>query len=180
MFEKGMIEMKKKVIVILIIVVMVGGLILKKNSAAPKTIPESNEQNVVVEKIIIEIKGEIYRPGIYICSSEDRVYSVINLAGGLTSFAEVSSLNLAQKVIDGMVIVIPKRDDSKECPANKISINQASLHELMSLKGIGEARAKSIIDYREINGPFTRIEELLKINGISENIFNQIKDDICL
>ena len=60
----------------------------------------------------------------------------------------------------------------------KISINTASLEELMTLKGIGEAKAKKIIDYRNTNGYFEKIEDILNVSGIGESIFNKIKDNI--
>lgn len=171
--------MKKKLLICGVILLIVVALVFKNKPPTEKPYPEPSTPNNVIEKIVIEIKGEINRPGIYICNSDDRIYSVINLAGGLTSFAEISSLNMAQKVFDGMVIVIPKRNETTKT-TGKVSINQASLPELMSLKGIGEARAKAIIEYREKNGPFISIEGLKNVNGISESIFNQIKDDISL
>lgn len=64
--------------------------------------------------------------------------------------------------------------------SNKISINNASLEELITLTGIGEAKAKDIIAFREKNGPFKNIEEITKVPGIGENIFAQIKENITL
>lgn len=63
---------------------------------------------------------------------------------------------------------------------NKININTAGKEELMMLTGIGEAKAESIMDYREKNGSFTSIEELMQIEGIKEGVFNKIKDDITI
>ena len=63
---------------------------------------------------------------------------------------------------------------------SKVSINKASIEELMTLEGIGESKAKAIIDYREKNGEFTTIEDLLKVNGIGESLFAKIKENITL
>ncbi len=60
----------------------------------------------------------------------------------------------------------------------KVSINSSSLEELMTLSGIGEAKAKDIISYRETNGPFERIEDIMNVSGIGENLFAKIKEDI--
>lgn len=64
--------------------------------------------------------------------------------------------------------------------SNKVSINNASLEELMTLPGIGEAKAKDIISYREANGPFQAIEDLTKVSGIGESILAKIKENITL
>ncbi len=61
----------------------------------------------------------------------------------------------------------------------KININTAGVTELVKLNGIGEALSQRIIDYREENGAYVTIEEIMKVPGISENKFDAIKDYIC-
>ena len=68
----------------------------------------------------------------------------------------------------------------KEEKTGKISINNATKEELMTLPGIGESKAKEIINYREKNGPFKTVEDLKKVTGIGDNIFAQIKENITL
>lgn len=63
---------------------------------------------------------------------------------------------------------------------SKISINTATLEELLTLSGIGEAKAKSIIEYREKNGAFTLLEDLTKVDGIGQALFDKIKENITL
>lgn len=74
----------------------------------------------------------------------------------------------------------PKAESKTEKPATKIDINTASVEELTVLPMIGEARAKSIVDYRTKNGPFRSIEEIVEIKGIDVKIFTKIKDSICV
>lgn len=169
----------KKILIIsgLIILVVVGFIINKKddiNVEIPKIINDGKEK----AKIIVEIKGEVNVPGIYILEEDARVYDLIYLAGGVTVHAKTDTLNLATKLSDGSLIIIAREQNTNV--KNKISINTASLNELMSLPGIGEAKARSIISYRNENGSFIILEDLMNVTGISENIFEQIKESICL
>jgi len=68
--------------------------------------------------------------------------------------------------------------ESSSNTSSKISINTATLEELMTLPGIGESKAKDIINYRESNGPFNTIEDITKVTGIGESIFAKIKENI--
>ncbi len=61
-----------------------------------------------------------------------------------------------------------------------ISINQASKEELLQLQGIGEAKANNIIAYRNLHGPFSKLEDLMNVSGISSSIYDNIKNKICL
>lgn len=115
---------------------------------------------------------------------------VINESGGLTLKADTSSINLSEKITDEMLIVIPSIDDEKSEIVNnkipskkepndgKISINTGSIDELKRIKGIGEVKAKSIIEYRNQNGKFKSIEEIKNVNGIGNSTFEKIKNYI--
>ena len=169
-----------------------------------------------VEKVKVDIKGEINNPGIYSLTTDSRVIDVIAQAGGLTENADTSVINLSKKLSDEMVIIVYSKfqvqdfkktkeievqveekciqkdenalkndacitSDSlkEEVKANgKISLNKATKEELMTLTGIGEAKAKDIINYRDKNGGFKTIEDLKKVNGIGDSIFAKIKENI--
>ncbi len=141
-------------------------------------------------KIIVDIKGEVKNPSTYEVNIDDRVFDVINLANGLTENADVTEINLSEKVYDEMVIIIPSKNTNIENSSNeltnnnqikkdsKISINSASIEELMTLDGIGKAKAKNIIDYRNKKGKFKSIEEIKNVSGIGETLFEKIKNNI--
>lgn len=137
-------------------------------------------ENPVIEEIdydiIVEIKGEVLYPAIYTLPNNTRISDLISLAGGLTSLADTNNINQATKLIDGMIVTIPKKEVVSD--TNKVNINTATKEELMTLSGIGEAKAQAIIDYRITNGNFSSIEDLLNVNGISETLFNTIKEFI--
>lgn len=154
----------------------------EKVFAEEKEITES--VNKEGHSIIVDIKGEIKNPGIYTVDFNDRVYDVIKKAGGFTNEADESQINLAQKVFDEMVIFVPSINLSGEGEqiinpsSDKIRINYATQEELEQLKGIGPSKASSIIQYREENGPFQSLEDLLNVTGIGEKTLENIKEDI--
>lgn len=163
---------------------------------------KDGDKEVIIDKIVIDIKGEINSPGTYEFDNGGRINDAIIKAGGLTNKADTSYINLSEKLTDEMLIIIPSVEetidlesnkekinntivkDNKETikeatiKDNKISINTASLSELMNIKGIGEIKAKSIIEYREKNGLFKSIEDITKVKGIGSSTFEKIKDYI--
>ena len=106
------------------------------------------------------------------------------MAGGMTADAAADAVNLARVAADGEQIYIPTSEEvqtqgtvpgaqSAAGGQDKVNINTASAEELMTLSGIGEAKAESIIRYREENGGFETPEDLMKISGIKEGVFEK-------
>ena len=133
--------------------------------------------------IYVYITGAIKNPGVYIIDKESRIYQVIELAGGFLEGADERNINLADKVSDGLKIVVYFINESVNLleesnnNVNKlININTATKEELMKLPGIGESKAESIIKYRDIYGFFKSIEEIMNISGIKNGAFDKIKD----
>lgn len=134
---------------------------------------------------MVDIRGEINRPGIYKVESGAMINDVIELAGGLTNQADISKINLVEIIDDNLQIIINKvSNDDKEKEIvtvnNKININTCTKTDLMTLSGIGATKAQAIINYRDKNGKFKKIEDLLKVNGIGEALLLQIKDYITI
>lgn len=142
----------------------------------------------------VDIKGAINTPGMYAFSGDTRVFDIVNDAGGFTEEADESRVNLSLKVIDQMVIVVPKNGEeipdaiettgdnlkrSKESES-KININTATLEELRQLNGIGEKKAQVIIQHREENGSFHSIEEIKQVSGIGDKTFENIQNSITI
>ena len=186
------------------------------------------------EKIFVDIKGAIKKPGVYEVDNNKKVIDVVYQAGGLSDDADTTYINLAKKLSDEMVIIIYTKDQIKEakkgelistessgscvCPkisndvcinntkknstssssgskstsnknssSNKdtdnkndgpVNINTATLEELQTITGIGESKAKAIIQYREENGNFNSIEDIMNVSGIGESLYEKIKDYI--
>ncbi len=127
-------------------------------------------------QITVYLYGEVKYPGLYNINENTRLYDLIIKAGGFTKDANLNNLNLARVVNNNEMIIIEKQENKQESPY--ININVATKEELMTLKGIGEAKASAIITYRNEVGYFQDIRDLLKVKGISESVFNEIKDQI--
>lgn len=160
------------------------------------------------EKIFVHICGAVRTPGVYELPAEARVYEAVLCAGGMRDDAAAEIVNQARILTDGEQIYIPTDGEVMESrkqglegdvwnsspdvqagqtgqeygagstAEKKVNINTASREELMTLNGIGETRADSIIAYREANGGFDKVEDLMKVEGIKEGVFNKIKDSI--
>ena len=150
---------------------------------------EPKEEVKTSNEIVVDIKGEVNKPGTYRLDDDKRLVDLITLAGGLTSRANTNEINLSEKLTDEMLIIIPSLNSDtkeevitkpviKETKDNKVSINNGTLDQLMTIKGIGESKAKRIIEYREKNGRFGSIEDITKVSGIGLSTFEKIKDFI--
>lgn len=137
------------------------------------------------EACYVYVCGAVKQPGVYVLKSPARVYEAIEAAGGLTDEANSTSVNQAETVEDGQMIKILTEDEAVALETQTVSeedgridINQASAEELMTLPGIGKAKAESIISYRQKCGGFSSIEEIMQVEGIKEGLFNGMKDSI--
>ncbi len=138
------------------------------------------------EKIIVHIKGEINKPGIYKLAPDSRLYQLVEEAGGLTENADIKNINLAIILRDQQdiylpavgEIVVPQQTGSENVLDNSVRINYATKEELKSLPGIGDAIADRIIEYRSQQGGFKRIEDIKNVSGIGDKKFEDIKSRI--
>ena len=135
--------------------------------------------------IYVHICGAVINPGVYQVPAGTRVYQALELAGGSSNDAYLSGINLADKLADGQKVYIPAEGENAEgilsidsggVQSVMININTASEAELMTLPGIGQSRAKDIINYRVKNGVFEYIDDIMKVSGIKEAAFEKIKD----
>jgi competence protein ComEA len=165
-------------------------LLISSRSVQKPIILLPTEKTILIK---IHITGEIVKPGVYSLLPDSRVIDAIDTAGGFTTAASTDSINLARVMVDGEYIKIPQKDvesssviiDSSVTPnalpgTLKININAATIEQLDQLPGIGTIKAQEIIDYRLIHGPFLKIEEIMNVSGIGEEIFGEIKNYIVI
>lgn len=182
---------------VLLILVGVGGFFSKKEESVEETtvvettvLAEKTEVSTTQETVIfVDIKGEVKNPGVYQMKAGDRVKDALEAAGGLTEEADSQKVNLAKRLEDQMVIVVPKvGEEAEEIPAGetrkeatkegKVNINTATVEELKTLKGVGEKKAEAIIEYRKKNGSFQTKEDLMKVRGIGKKLFESFQERI--
>lgn len=163
------------------------------NAESTKIVQEEkkNQATKSIKMIVVEIKGEVVNPDVYEINEGSIIRDLITKAGGLTNEANIDKINRADKLRDNQLIVIPNKNEisnvktnissSSEGSASEngvININTATLEELQKINGVGEIKARSIIEYREKNGGFKSIDEMKNIDGIGDKTFEKMKDGI--
>lgn len=160
--------------------------------------PSSDSKKAIAaSEVYVDVDGAVVTPGVYRLREGARVAQAIDAAGGLTPEADVAGLNRASKVVDGQKIYVPHVGEQQtvdvvagsgpgeasagaSVASDLVNINTANASELQTLSGIGPSMAQSIIDERTQNGPFTSIDDLMRVSGIGEKKFAKIKDCICV
>lgn len=150
-----------------------------------QTVQEEEESST--QQAYVHIAGCVVNPGVYAVSGDARIYQVVEMAGGFLEEADIQYLNLAQPVKDGDKILVYSKEETEGLTAQGsqeqtddglVNLNTASKETLMTLPGIGESKAEAILRYREEQGIFQKIEDIMNISGIKEGAFQKIKDRI--
>ena len=130
------------------------------------------------------VRGAGPQPGVFELQAGSRIFHAVALAGVVTKHAEVGSLNQAELLSDGQMVYILRAGEAEgqvsqqQQEDGRINLNTATKEELATLPGIGEAKAKGILAWREANGGFRQIEDLMEVEGIKDGVFSKIKDSV--
>lgn len=153
----------------------------------------------IPEKITVYVCGAVRAPGVYELEADCRINAAVEAAGGFSEEADTEYVNLAARLQDGVKLQIPTVDETSGDVADKvnsfdpgtnetnnnsdnsgglININTADKESLKTLPGIGDGIAGRIIEYREKNGSFRNIEDIMNVTGIKDKLFSKFKDRI--
>ena len=193
-------------LVVGIVATVAGGAVLMfRGSGSPDGMtitldePVSAETSAMYAEVPTTIKvyvsGEARHPGVYELPADARLDDALQAAGGPTSDAALEMVNLAKRISDEDHIHIPGQSDAEvrwiqdetslptasaglpeQGGSGKLNINTATVEELTSLPNIGPSRAAAIVDYREREGPFDSVDDLMNVGGIGEKITDSIRD----
>lgn len=155
----------------------------------------SAEDTDAGEVVVVDVAGAVASPAVVELDAGSRVADALDAAGGLAADADISTLNRAMRVTDGMKIYVPRIGEDDPSPSSSVSergvgdqagaqplvsINTATADELDTLPGVGPSTAEAIVEDREQNGPFSALEDLMRVSGIGEKKFENMKDRLCL
>lgn len=166
---------------------------LEKEDADAASATEEAKEDTQEEIICVFVCGQVAEPGVYELPEGSRIYQAVEAAGGFLDTAAGDWLNQAEPVQDGQKIYVPTLEEagtmtteqgasgtSGEGTDGRVNLNTATREELMTLTGIGEKKADAIIQYRESQGGFQSVDELMQVEGIKEATYNKIKDRIAI
>jgi competence protein ComEA len=183
-------KVSKQLLIALAGVVAVASLVLVAvNRPEPPTgefsVSADETSNEVIEQFLyVHVVGEVVSPGMYQLPIAARLVDAVFAAGGLTEEADNASVNLARELTDGEQIIVFSISQEGEAAGTSssglVSLNRASDKELEELPGIGPALAARIIAWREANGGFKSVQDLLKVSGIGESLLSGVIDLVTL
>ena len=144
--------------------------------------------------LVVHVDGCVASPGVYELAGPDlRVNDADEAAGGLLPEADTSQMNLAAGLSDGQKVLVPARAEEGAAAAapgggaasqtdagSLVNINLATANQLQALSGVGEATARAIVEDREAHGPFSSVEDLMRVSGIGQKKFDKLKGQICV
>jgi len=174
-------ERNRSVVLTALAAVIVVGLVILflQRRSGPQPL-EIRFDDPALDGVAIEVyvTGAVQKPGVYLLHEGDRIEDALKAAGDATADADLESINLALRVRDQDAIVVRRHGEvAGAAVAQKLNINAASEQDLEGLPGIGEVYSQKIVDSREAEGPFHRIEELFEREDvIPRSTYDKIKD----
>jgi competence protein ComEA len=178
----------RPILKIVITAIVATGFLVWLNRPAPLAMPETAIAGIPIaaistapasgqgiDQIVVDVKGDVENPGLVTLSAGARVADAIFAAGGVVPSANVSTLNLAERLTDGQMIFVGNAESMQSSSDPRINLNIATEADLDSLPGVGPVMAGRIIAWRDTNQRFRSIEELQEVPGIGPKVFANLK-----
>jgi competence protein ComEA len=173
-------------LVALLVLLSSGVFVARGASQEVVAAPIELEVQAITQEIIVDVAGAVTTPGVYSLPINSRVVAAIKAAGGIKKGADTSDINQARILKDGeQIYVYPAATSSSGGVAKRVvrkngpvMINRATVKEFEALDGIGPVLANRIVAFRKINGPFTVIEDVMKVSGIGAGTFAKFKEKL--
>lgn len=151
------------------------------------TEPGQSFRSGTTQEICVYVCGAVESPGVVFLPDGSRAADALEAAGGFAPEAAVEAVNLAAKVSDGEKLFFPDREEyeaqagaAEPAASGLVNINTADAAQLCTLPGIGASRAADIIAYREANGDFGVCEDIMRVPGIKESVYNKLSGKIAV
>ncbi len=177
---------KRALALVALLVLLISGLFVARGASREVVAaPIALDVQEITQEIIVDVAGAVTTPGVYSLPINSRVVDAIKAAGGLKKGADTSDINQARILKDGEQIYVFAATTSSGGVAKRVvrkngpvMINRATVKEFEALDGIGPVLANRIVAYRKINGPFTAIEDVMKVSGIGAGTFAKFKEKL--
>lgn len=171
------------------------GLWYLRSLPRPVTVAEapSAQATSAPAALYVHVAGWVHDPGVYELDDGSRVIDAIEKAGGPKRGADLSTLNLAALLTDAQQVLVPPPapkgsgsttgtavEEGTGTATELVNVNTATPEELETLPGIGEVLAQAIIAYREENGPFTSVDQLIDVSGIGEVTLEEMREFVAV
>ena len=164
-------------------VVVVVGVLLVAQSRTPEPVafeaPAVEAPPADQEELVVSVVGAVVEPGLLTLAPGARVHDALQQVSPLPD-ADLTALNLAQKLTDGQQLVVPVAGEDPTDVSSGVSLNSATESELTALPGVGPATAAAIVAHRESTGGFGSVEQLLDVRGIGPAKFESLRDQVTL
>lgn len=177
------------IVLVLVALAVTVGIGIWQGQSAPvehvTATPQATEPaTAAASDAYVHVSGAVRAPGLYVVGADARVIDAVSAAGGLADDADASAINLARPVTDGEQLVVPVESEAPPAGPSAgsgsapglVSVNTADAAALEELPGIGPALAARIIDWRDTEGPFATVDDLLAVSGIGPKVLESLRD----